>query len=274
MTFRQQISALLGAARGWLARKLVAGPADERPHVILHIGPHRTGSTTIQATLRASGGAVPHDVNLVTRKTPAYTSLSRLTYGIRTPEAALAAADEIRAETRVFAQHIAGKWVSIISDEDLLGPLPTRRRIKGLYPNMEAILPHVLAGFADEGVRVTVAWQHRDYADWLESVYHRRWDLAPEIPFDLQKFSRRHNFPADWRDFEERLAFACADVKIARLSFEEDAASGIMGRGLFRLAGLSDVAIDNMKHSRPRHSAPMRSTLARFEGDSRSKPEK
>jgi hypothetical protein len=263
MTLRRQISAQVASSTA----RLSAGWVDERRRVILHIGPHRTGTTTIQATLRASRSTAPDGIGMVTKKNETHLELSRLTHNISSLDAAHVNAGRIRAAASDVARNLMRHPMTIISDEDMLGSLPTRRRIRGLYPFVEDVLPYVLAGFRDEGVRVTVAWQLRDYADWMESVYHRRNDLAPDRPFDLAGFQRRHGLPTDWRDFERRLKRACAGVRVVRLSFEEDAACGMMGSGLFRLAGLSDVAIGGLKHSRARHSAPLRDTLARFSDD-------
>ena len=244
--------------------RLRAGWVDERPHVILHIGPHRTGSTTIQATMNASRGYAPNDLGLITRHDRDYLPFSRTCHGISTRREAENAAATLRRRAQVLVETKITHPVTIISDEDLLGPLPARRKIKGLYPNMTITLPHILMGLWQGGARVTVVWQRREYTDWLESVFHRRNDLDPPIPFDRQQFCRRHRLPDGWGCFEQRLRRACAGAPVVRLSFEDDAAAHMMGRGLFRLAGLSVVAIDNLEHSRPRQGSPRRTTVARF----------
>lgn len=268
MTLRRQISAQLAAG---LAR-VSAGWQDDRRHAVLHVGPHRTGTTTIQATLNASRCVLldsvgPDSVGVVVRKDEPQRQLSRLLHNVSSHKMARAGAGQIREATRSVAQALVKHPVTIISDEDFLGPLPARRNIKGLYPFVEETLPHVLAGFRDEGVRVTVAWQLREYSDWMESVYHRRNNLAPERPFDSARFQRRHHLPKGWNDFERRLKRACAGVNVVKMSFEDDARSGCMGGGLFRLAGLSDAAIAQMNHASARHSAPLRNTVSRLSGD-------
>lgn len=263
MTLGQQISARLAAVKA----RLAAGWADRRPHVILHIGPHRTGTSTIQATIRANRSAMPQGIGTLVHKDPPLLAATKLTMDVLSPDAAHASALLIRAMVGQIARLSAQHRVTIISEEDLLGRLPTRREFKGLYPLVEMTLPHVLAGLRDENVRVTVVWLHRDYEDWLESIFQRRFNFAPPLPYDPARFRRHYGLPIDWRGFERRLKRACAGVPVVRLSFEGDAASGIMGQGLFRLAGMSDAEIAAMKHARPKHTSPTRKTIARFAGE-------
>lgn len=263
MTLSRQLNARLAAG---LAR-LSVGWHDDRRRAVLHVGPHRTGTTTIQATLSANRSAAPDSVGVVVRKDEPQLQLSKLLHSVSSHEMARANGLRIREAAGNVAQALVKHPVTIISDEDFLGPLPARRNIKGLYPFVEETLPHVLAGFRDEGVRVTVVWQRREYSDWLESVFHRRNDLAPGRPFDSARFQKRHHLPPAWNDFERRLKRACAGVDVVRLSFEDDATSGCMGRGLFRVAGLSDTEVAQLRNSRARHSAPLRNTVSRFSGD-------
>lgn len=225
--------------------------------IILHVGPHRTGTTTIQHTLRKSAGRLPERVGAMTRDDEAQAELSRLIRNTNTRRGAVRRAAAVRDAASTVAG-LCKAQTTIISDEDLLGALPTRRAGRGLYPHLEVLFPAMLEGMASTGAHVTVAWAPRFYPDWLESVYYRRHNLNPTTAFRPRRYRLAHGLPANWEIFTGRLLAVCEPVDLATLSFEDDVAAGVMGQGLFRLAGFSDEEIANLAHASPKNVAHRR----------------
>ncbi|MGB0853462.1 MAG: hypothetical protein ACPGVA_05465 [Pikeienuella sp.] len=227
-------------------------PLTAKRRVILHVGPHRTGTTTVQETLRASQSVMPWRVEALTRENRAVARLSGLIHNTQTRREAR----RKKAAVRRAAENVAALCTArttIISDEDLIGALPTRRRLRGLYPFLEILFPVVLDAFEKSGAQVTVAWTPRFYPDWLESVFYRRHSAYPSTPFVPRRYRFGNGLPGAWDPFAKRFTEVCANVDLATLSFEEDVKAGIMGQGLFQLAGLSPKEIARLKHAKPQN---------------------
>ena len=135
-----------------------------RKKVIVHIGPHRTGSTAIQKCL------------IENRDVLAKVGILFL-HDNATHDAAIQFAHEDfnRAEERLCAMAInissAKAKTVILSQEDFCGDLPGRTRRKAIYPKLTKNLRVIARALQPHEVHFV--FFERDEASWLASCYHQ-----------------------------------------------------------------------------------------------------
>jgi len=206
--------------------------------VTLHIGVHKTGTSFIQKRIEASVGFLPKSHGILPRRNTCLDALTTMTRRLRSVEQAQSAQVELRLKAEKLGQKCL-RENTLISHEDILGPVPTRGNVRGLYPFVSHILPPVLAGFADAGQRVEVVLYTREYDDWLGSVFRYRFKDRPERVFNPRRYKENNALPDNWDGFLERVTQAVGDTPLHVLSFEDDRSAGNMGAGLYDIFGLS-----------------------------------
>ncbi|MEE9454380.1 MAG: hypothetical protein V3V13_08365 [Paracoccaceae bacterium] len=208
---------------------------------VLHIGLHKTGTSFIQRRIEASRASLPYGYSIIPYKNRALGDLVKNTRKIRSLKQAMAERENITARAARLAWICRKQQHTLISHEDILGPVPTRGNIRGLYPYVQEMLPAVLAGFAREGVRVEVAVYRREYNDWLGSVFRYRFRDNPDRTFRPRRFKENNALPENWDEFTERLQESVAGNPLHIVSFERDRASGNHGTGLYSIFGLTNA---------------------------------
>lgn len=206
--------------------------------VILHIGLHKTGTSFIQKRIEASAGFLPKSHGIIPRKNVRLEVLTTMTRRLRSVEQAEGAQAELRSNAEKLGQKCVHEN-TLISHEDILGPVPTRGNVRGLYPFVSHILPPVLAGFADAGHMVEVVLYTREYDDWLGSVFRYRFKDRPERVFNTQRYKENNALPDNWDGLLKSVTQAVGDTPLHILAFEDDRAAGNMGAGLYDIFGLS-----------------------------------
>ncbi|WP_136440991.1 hypothetical protein [Pacificoceanicola onchidii] len=185
--------------------------------VILHIGAHRTGSTSFQHFLRDHAGALArHGIGYWgpgrTRK--------GLLHGI--PDEPLSAAQARRGNGRVRLnlQSTAGRGVEtlIVSDENMLGTPRCCLRAEELYPDAGMRIARLNAAFAP--VR-RVVLRVRSLDQWWASVMAFLIPRGASLP-DPSRLKAIAGGARTWRHVITELGCACPETEIVVSPFERN----------------------------------------------------
>ena len=159
--------------------------------VLVHVGPHKTGSTAIQTVLMESGSSLAeagiqfmHDK--LTHETALYFSQGEF--------------DAAQDNLAVLAKQISESQFDriILSQEDFCGDLPGRTRSNRVYPNFTKILRAIERGLRPH--EVTFVFFERDEVEWLTSCYHQH--LRYRTLFcDIHDFFDHFQGFKSWEDF-------------------------------------------------------------------------
>jgi len=241
------------------ARQHDAGPVARR-RIVLHLGPHKTGSAFIQRMAEYNLPRLPPEVEIIERVNPELLALREITKRLRSRAEAERRAGEIEAVAARLEQHTRHAASTLVSHEALLGATPAKHGIRGLYPFVDVILPALLAGLSSGGAEVRPVVYVRGFDDWLRSndMYQRqksllRWRMPLRHRFDPARYAARHGLPRDWEDLHARLRSASGAHGLCVLSFEEERAAGLIGAGIHRLLGLDGAAIARLERIAPQN---------------------
>lgn len=248
--------AAIAARRG---RQRAAGPVAQR-RIVLHLGPHKTGSAFIQRMAEHNLPHLPPEIEVIERVNPDLLGLRGLTKGLRSLAEAERRVGEITDAATRLERHARDAACTLVSHEALLGATPGTHGIRGLYPFAGVILPALLAGLSSGGAEVQPVVYARDFDDWLRSndTFRRqkslgRWRLILNRRFDPASYAARHDLPRGWDDLHARLRAASGRRGLAVLSFEAERDAGLIGAGLYRLMGLDDAAIARLDRIAPQN---------------------
>lgn len=212
--------------------------------VVFHIGPHKTGSTYIQRMMRVNRARFPESHRPVLKSAPLFGALHRASLGLLRPDQQ---ADHLPLMFDIASELARNLDAdnTLFSDEDLLGPLPSRHGIAGLYPYIDQTLPRIYNAFAAQGIAVQFFFYLRSYNDWLHSVHAYKF-LKDKRSFAPKTFKARHQLPDNWTNLVNRMNASVGAENILYHSFEQDRATGRMGTALFRAFGLDDETLDRL----------------------------
>lgn len=132
--------------------------------VIVHIGPHKTGSTAIQRCLSANGPTLSENgISFVHNKSTHDAAIQL------TREAYTEAMETLR--TVAFEISASNSATVILSQEDFCGSLPGRTQQRGLYTKLTKNLRIIARSLQPHQVKFVFI--ERDETDWLRSCYHQ-----------------------------------------------------------------------------------------------------
>jgi len=256
------------ATRDWLdevaiaerrARQAAAGPVAER-RILLHLGPHKTGSAFMQRMAEFNIPRLPPGMEVIERINPDLLALREITKSLRSADQARRCAPEITATAARLERWTQNAAQSLVSHEALLGATPGRHGIRGLYPFIETILPAMLEGLAGAGAAIEIALYERDFAAWMRSNDAYRRKKEPFLvrtflrrPFSPVRYAARHGLTAGWDDLHRRIRAAAGGRAVHVFSFEEESRAGLLGAGLWRLMGLSGAEIAGLERIAPQN---------------------
>jgi hypothetical protein len=132
--------------------------------VIVHIGPHKTGSTAIQHCLAANMDRLQAArIAFLHDKTIHAIAMLLVQQDF----------DKAEANTRLISKQISQTSAEtiILSQEDFCGDLPGRSRQKDIYPRLTKNLRVLARGLQPH--HVTFVFFERDPKKWLTSCYHQ-----------------------------------------------------------------------------------------------------
>lgn len=140
--------------------------------IIIHAGFHKTGTTSVQATLQANGQCIwPTHALVLPKRIPEVLRMATLHSVMRGP----VSLTEFRARLGEFLEtlKLGRKRGLIMSAEDLSGLIPGRRGHSGYdaCPDLMAAIFHCLRHVFGPDIDVTFVFGLRDKPDWLQSAY-------------------------------------------------------------------------------------------------------
>ncbi|NNU79856.1 hypothetical protein HMH01_05310 [Halovulum dunhuangense] len=224
------------------ARLLPMAPTQR---IVIHLGPHKTGSTTIQRLLSANRARLSPEVSVIGPRDPMLDRLSALARKGRRRPSAEALAARFAAESRRLARSCRHLPAVLVSSEDLLGPLPGRHGVRGLYPAAEQRLAQLEKAFAHDGAEIVFVFYQRPFEDWLGSVQR-------QLDHGTKPISARSMIPDDdWAPLLARLRAALSRGRLVTIDFAADAGPTRLGTALLDLAGVRAETIARLTWPRP-----------------------
>ena len=188
--------------------------------VILHIGAHRTGTTTFQHYMRAHADDLaqqglgfwgPHR----TRKSVFPGMFRETTFG-PIEKTALRAAGRVSLQMHRVAK--SGVSHLLVSDENMMGTPRHNLRSCTLYPAVGERLARLHDAFGGQITRVLLSVRSQDH--WWASVAAMTVGRGHPVP-SAQRREMIAADPRSWRDVITDLACALPDVDIRVLPFEQ-----------------------------------------------------
>ena len=230
--------------------QLARGPRNNR-RIVLHVGPHKTGTTFIQRMAEANACNLPIDYSVMPRRTLELEVVKTLIRRAQTKADMIKAVPDIRNGARVLGGLCAHADCSLISHEDILGAIPATRDCVGLYPFHEIALRAVYDGLTESGASVNCYVYRRPMPDWLRSHFRYVQKRALPSPFAPRAYAERLSFPFNWNVVFNRLAAALPAGRFHELAFNDERDTSFVGHGIYRAMGLSDAEIDALDMIEP-----------------------
>ena len=137
---------------------------------LIHIGPHKTGSTYIQQMMKVNADLFPDTHTAHPKSDPLFGTLQSLTINIHNGADLAERLPAIQDTSTQIARGLSANN-TLFSSEDLLGPVPTLAGVSGLYPFLDQTLPAIQSAFLTENIEVQFFCCIREYGDWLRSVH-------------------------------------------------------------------------------------------------------
>ena len=150
--------------------------------VHLHIGPHKTGSTALQAYFKSHADLIMDQ------------SGWRYVDDAIVADTALAMNEENLPSLAVHLTSIGSDKILIIN-EDFCGDFPIRNGVRTLYPSLRSNLQMIKDTFDDYDL--SISFCHRQMATWLQSVYHQNLKFRAGLK-SFDHFEGLLDFPLDW----------------------------------------------------------------------------
>lgn len=199
-------------------------------HVIVHLGPHKTGSTAIQqcfsensSQLLSAGICFLHN-NFVHE-----TAIQLVRQNLSAAEAALA---QLSVQ---ISKNTAETF--IISQEDFCGDLPGRSRQKSIYPKLTKNLRIIARSLIPH--RVTFVFFVRNATQWITSCYHQH--LRYRTFFSrLEDFTCHFGEVLDWEEKLSRLREIFRDDFVT-IPYNKTPYAGV--QCLLKIAGRPDLRL-------------------------------
>lgn len=192
--------------------------------VIVHIGPHKTGSTSIQNCLSENAETLTHSDVLFFHNDETHASALLL---------ARQEFDIAEKKLRSLASTISGCREStvILSQEDFCGELPGRSRRRAVYPKLTRNLRIISRSLRPH--RVKFVFFERDKADWLKSCYYQHLKHRNNFS-NLDAFIEHYGENLEWGRVLEKPQDTFGE-KFFVLPYKASLDSGI--KGILSIAG-------------------------------------
>lgn len=204
-----------------------------RKQVLVHLGPHKTGSSAIQKSLAdASETLVEADVCFL--------------FDAQTHKAALTLAAERFEDAEQLLSNLANVISDvpasrvILSEEDFCGPLLGRSRHRRLYPKLTKNLRTIARSLRPHDV--TFAFFVRDETNWLRSCYHQHLRYGTQF-HRYQDFADRYGAELSWRAQIEKPSQVFG-ARFVALEYQREPSAGIKALvELIKTEGAPDIDV-------------------------------
>ena len=212
--------------------------------VIFHLGFPKTGTTTIQSTISVNRALISKTVwfRLHGGKTRALRDASRI-YQRRDRES-----DRVRLHQLLckMGDKIteSGLGIALISDELLVASHMARKDCLDYVQSAERVLPMIVEAMPQHDVQFV--FYSRQMDKWLKSAY-QQFVKTRRIRVGLDEWTAGLTFPLDWDEISKRLK-AATSRPLDFIAMETEIGPGkVLGQHLFRLIGLSEAQIGDLK---------------------------
>jgi hypothetical protein len=216
---------------------------------LIHIAPHKTGSTYIQHMMKTNAHLLPASHQFLPKSDPLFEALQRITLNIHCTADLTQWVQSICDTSLELARSLTANN-TLISSEDLLGPVPTLAGISGLYPHLSQTMPTIQAGFDDSEVETQFFGYIREFHDWLRSVHAHKF-RGRERVMAPRKFIKANNLPNTWDGFITNMQTSLDKPNIVFRSYETNAQTGRFGTALFHHFGMRAGIMEKMKWIAP-----------------------
>jgi hypothetical protein len=212
--------------------------------VYLHIGFHKTGSTSVQALLRHNRALASHKAKVFVQGDAAIRPLEDACRNYdRQPSRKRGAAIGL-AWQKLLSEFAQGPDTWIISSEDFLGRIPSNRDTSPIYARTPEILEFLQA--ASPAVAIKFCVYLREPKGWLDSIHRhlvrtRGLAITAKAFHALQKFS---SHPDPLADAAARID-AVLHSPLHRFTLEGDSATYLgPGYSLLQQAGFAAAELE------------------------------
>lgn len=231
--------------------------------VCLHIGLHKTGTTSLQALLEHNRARLGPDVAIFNHNSDALLPVQRACLAFaRNPGPETGAAISDPLAQLLAAEAMRGRRKVLVSSEMLSGPVPALHRKGPLGGHAVQIAPWLRK--AVEGFRAEFCLYIRDQERWLISL-HAHLLRSRGIRLTRRAFLQR---VADQGFRIEELAEATSAALGAAQVFrmEDEIATRLgPGTGFLNLAGFDDAALAELEPVAPQNTGLSKQTVERME---------
>lgn len=224
--------------------------------IILHAGFHKTGTTSLQQTLRVNRRRLRPDIRLVLR--PGMVPLCEATraYSVQRDDLHLGL---VKYEAALLAEALAQETAStiLISSEDLGGHMPGRRGLRtyGAVPKlMQALVVAFEAALPNDELIFFFTTRAPDA--WLRSCYTQHLK-ASRLPLDRDDYVGRFRASANLTQVVRDIAAAVPRHKVMSAALEDHAQRPLgPAEALLDVAGMPDSRRAALKYLPPANAAP------------------
>ena len=224
--------------------------------IILHAGFHKTGTTSLQQTLRANRRRLLPEIRLVLRPGMVALCEAARAYSAQRDDLHLGL---VKYEAALLAESLADDDAStiLISSEDLAGFMPGRRGLRsyGAVPKlMQALVIAFEAALPNDELifffttRAPDAWLHSCYTQHLK---------ASRLPLDRDDYVGRFRGSANLRQVVDAVADALPRHKVMQTALEDHARRPLgPAEALLDIAGMPDSRRTALKYLPRANTAP------------------
>lgn len=230
--------------------------------VHIHIGPHKTGSTSIQATLRSRSVELAEKLGITVLSD---SCISRVAHALKKEDEALAVSQV--AEFAKLCDREKGDC--IVSCEDLAGDLPGRSRKRRPYPRLWHNINFLMKSLSPH--RCVFYFFVREKQSWLKSAYVQ--NLKHRARFSsFDRFTEAILVDELWSGVLEKSVSKIGD-QFVRIPFAEDKDFSAVAALLSRVSGNTDLSYLDLDVVRL-NTAPPEKTVRILEQINRSSASK
>ncbi len=225
--------------------------------LVIHAGFHKTGTTSIQSTLRSNRHLLSRHLRVLLKKD--FEPLTRAARAFSLdPDALTLAAVTREAEATFGALAPADPRPVLMSSEDLSGHLPGRHgldRYDAASLVMTQLAEVAFARFGED-LDLVFYFSTRGQEAWLRSTWWQNL-RSSRLTLDYESYARKIALAADLPAVLEEIAAAVAPARIVSGALEEAASLPLGPAGpLLELAGLPGRAMARMTQPPPANVRP------------------